>query len=82
MISDCYSTWISQSIYTANKLASDVYDGLRLRRFVKGVKRIWEAQRQSTSVPYNRLFRALASVGVFTETEIGYCTLTQLVCYI
>ncbi|MBN3891921.1 MAG: hypothetical protein HWQ43_23105 [Nostoc sp. JL31] len=48
MISDCYSTWISQSIYTANKLAI-------ARRFVKEVKKIWEAQNQSTSVLSERL---------------------------
>ncbi|WP_322737563.1 hypothetical protein [Nostoc sp. DedQUE12b] len=75
MISDCYSTWISQSIYTANKLAI-------ARRFVKKVKKIWEAQNQSTSVLSERLLQSLASMGVFTETKIDYFTLTQLVSYI
>ncbi|MEH2047657.1 hypothetical protein [Nostoc sp.] len=65
-----------------SKQASDIYDGVRLRRFVKGVKRIWEVQHQSTSLTCDRLLRAFASMGVFTETEIGYCTLTQLVCCI
>ncbi|WP_448269492.1 hypothetical protein [Nostoc sp. DSM 114159] len=62
-----------------SKQASDVYDGLRLRRFAKEVKKIWEAQNQSTSVPSERLLQVLASMGVFTETEIDYFTLTQLV---
>ncbi|WP_445629360.1 hypothetical protein [Nostoc sp. DSM 114167] len=63
----------------SSKQASDVDDGLRLRRFAKEVKKIWEAQNQSTSVPSERLLQVLASMGVFTETEIDYFTLTQLV---
>ncbi|WP_334896009.1 hypothetical protein [Nostoc sp.] len=59
-------------VHLYSKQASD-------RRFVKEVKKICEAQRQSTSVLSERLLRALANMGVFTETEIGYCTLTQLV---
>ncbi|MEH2167305.1 MAG: hypothetical protein V7K41_11645 [Nostoc sp.] len=60
------------AVHLYSKQASD-------RRFVKEVKRIWEAQRQSTSVSFERLLQALGSMGVFTETEIGYCTLIQLV---
>lgn len=77
MISDCYSTWISQSIYAANKLAMSAtgyaYADLlkRLRRFGK--------RNVNLQVFSERLLRALANMGVFTETQIGYCTLTQLV---
>lgn len=71
MISDCYSTWILQSIYTANKLAI-------ARRFVK--ERGFDKRNVNLQAfPLNRRLRALASMGVFTETEICYCTLTQLV---
>nr|MDZ8215600.1 hypothetical protein [Nostoc sp. ChiSLP03a] len=65
------------TVHLCSKQASDVYD--KLRRFAKEVKKIWEGQNQSTSLLCEQLLQVLASVGVFTETEIDYFTLTQLI---
>jgi hypothetical protein len=68
-----YGSWIFQSIYAAAKLG--------IADLLKDGSRSCEDLASTTSTHERslyRLLRALASMGVFAETEPGYFTLTPL----
>ncbi len=69
--------WVSQSIYAAAKLgiADLLKDG------AKSCEELASATQTHERSLY-RLLRALASVGIFAETEPGYFTLTLLANYL
>ncbi|AKG21840.1 methyltransferase [Calothrix sp. 336/3] len=71
------SNWVSQSVYAAAKLG--IADLLK-----DGNKNYYELAEATKTHPRSlyRLLRALASVGVFAETETGYFTLTPLANYL
>jgi hypothetical protein len=71
------SNWLSQSIYAAAKLG--IADLLIDR--AKNYEEIATATQCHPRSIY-RLLRALASVGIFAETDIGYFTLTPLANYL
>lgn len=65
--------WVSQSIYAAAKLG--------IADLLKDGPKSYDELATATAVkarPLYRLLRGLASVGVFSETEPGYFTLTPL----
>ena len=70
------SYWVSQSIYAAAKLgvADLLKDG------AKSYEKLAKATETHARSLY-RLLRALASVGIFAETQPGYFALTPLADY-
>lgn len=69
--------WVSQSIYAAAKL--------KIADFLKDDAKSYEELAKATNTHARslyRLLRALASVGIFAETQTGYFALTPLADYL
>jgi O-methyltransferase domain/Dimerisation domain len=71
------SNWIAQSIYAAAKLG--IAD--RLQEGAKSCDELAKAMGTNSQALY-RLLRALASVGIFAETDPGWFALTPLAAYL